>query len=151
MNVEQFRELCLSLPGAQENAPWREHEYQNLITYSVAGKWFCLLDLDNKFCNIKGDPDQILQLQDQYQAIQPAWHMNKKHWMKILLETADPATPPRHSTRSGAPAVAASSSRISASRSDDLAVADVPDHLIRSLVTNSYNLSVASLPRRLRP
>ena len=140
MNVEQFRELCLSLPGAQENAPWSEHEYQNLITYSVAGKWFCLLDLDNKFCNIKGDPDQILQLQDQYQAIQPAWHMNKKHWMKILLETADPATPPHHST----PAA-------SASRSGVPAVADVPDHLIRSLVTNSYNLIVASLPRRLRP
>lgn len=43
MNVEDFRELCLSMPFAKENAPWSEPKYEDLLTYTIGDKWFCLL------------------------------------------------------------------------------------------------------------
>lgn len=91
MNIEDFRYFCLSLPMAEENMPWIEPQYQNLITFAVAGKWFCLLDLDNKFCNLKCAVDSVAELQDKYQGVEPAWHMNKTHWIKIVLDSDVPA------------------------------------------------------------
>ena len=90
MNIEDFRNYCLSLPQAKENAPWTEPQYQNLITFTVGDKWFCLLDIDNKFCDVKCSPDKVEELQTQYNGIQPAWHMNKTHWIKIILDSDVP-------------------------------------------------------------
>lgn len=90
MNVEDFRNYCLSLPRVKENAPWTEPQYQNLITFTLAEKWFCLLDIDNKFCNVKCAPEKVGELQDAYIGIQPAWHMNKSHWIKIVLDSDVP-------------------------------------------------------------
>ena len=90
MNVEEFREYCLSLPKAKENAPWTEPQYQNLVTFTVADKWFCLLDLENKFCDLKCPVEQVAELQDKYKGIEPAWHMNKTHWIKVILDSDVP-------------------------------------------------------------
>ena len=90
MNIEDFRNFCLSLPQAKENSPWSEPQYQNLITFTVADKWFCLLDIENKFCDVKCAPESVTLLQEKYHGIQPAWHMNKTHWIKIVLESDVP-------------------------------------------------------------
>ena len=90
MNIEDFRNYCLSLPQAKDNAPWTEPQFQNLITFTVADKWFCLLDIENKFCDIKCAPENIEELQAMYKGIEPAWHMNKKHWIKIILDADVP-------------------------------------------------------------
>ncbi|MCH5217559.1 MAG: MmcQ/YjbR family DNA-binding protein [Muribaculaceae bacterium] len=90
MNIEDFRNYCLSLPQAKENAPWTEPQYQNLITFTVADKWFCLLDIENKFCDVKCSPENVEELQATYKGVQPAWHMNKTHWIKIVLDSDVP-------------------------------------------------------------
>lgn len=78
------------MPQAKENTPWTEPQYQNLITYTVADKWFCLLDLDNKFCDLKCPVEEVSLLQDKYSGAEPAWHMNKTHWIKIVLDSDVP-------------------------------------------------------------
>lgn len=90
MNLEDFRVACLSLPHAEENAPWEEPKYQNLVTYTVASKWFVLLDLDDKRCNLKASPEIIAEMQDKYEGACQAWHMNKNHWLGVLLESDIP-------------------------------------------------------------
>ena len=90
MNVNEFRDFCLSLKGVRENAPWSESQYQNLITFTVGGKWFSLLDIENKFTNLKCNPNMILELQDKYSGCFPAWHMNKTHWIGVRLESDVP-------------------------------------------------------------
>lgn len=87
MNVEEFREVCLSLKGAKENAPWSEPKYRNLVTYTVGGKWFSLLDLENKFADLKAPAAAIPELQEQYAGCFQAWHMNKSHWIGVRLES----------------------------------------------------------------
>ena len=90
MNVEDFRNFCLSLPQVVENAPWTDPKYQNLITFTVGGKWFCLLHLESKRCNVKCAPERVVELQSRYQGVQPAWHMNKTHWVTLVLESDVP-------------------------------------------------------------
>ena len=90
MNVEEFREYCLSLEGTNENAPWTEPQYQNRVTFTVGGKWFSLLDLENKFTDLKNTPDEIPRLQEKYTGCFPAWHMNKSHWIGVKLDSDVP-------------------------------------------------------------
>lgn len=92
MNIEEFRDYCLSLSQVKENTPWAEPQYQNLVTFTVADKWFCLLDLENKFCDIKCPVDQVAALQEKYTGIQSAWHMNKTHWVKLVLDSDVPSS-----------------------------------------------------------
>lgn len=90
MNIEDFRDLCLSMLYVKENAPWNEPEYEDLVTYTIGDKWFCLIDLKEKRCNLKCEPDKILDLQDTYKGIVPAWHMNKKYWFTLYLDSDVP-------------------------------------------------------------
>ncbi len=90
MNIEELRESCLSFKGAQENMPWTEPQYSMLATFTVGGKWFCLVDLDKKFIDVKCAPETISEMQSRYQGAFPAWHMNKEHWLGIKLESDVP-------------------------------------------------------------
>lgn len=90
MNVEDLRNYCISLPHAEENAPWTEPQYQMLVTFTVGGTWFCLADIEKKFIDVKCSPEQIAEFQEKYSGAFPAWHMNKQHWLGIKLESDVP-------------------------------------------------------------
>lgn len=36
--------------------------------------------------NLKCDPDRAVELRDQYEAILPGYHMNKRHWNTLVLD-----------------------------------------------------------------
>lgn len=90
MNVEEIRDFCLSFPQAEENSPWSNPKYADLITFTIEGKWFCLLDPDKKFVDIKCSPQTIQEMLSHYNGAFPAWHMNKEHWLGINIESDIP-------------------------------------------------------------
>lgn len=90
MNVEDLRNYCLSLNSVKDNMPWSEPQYNMLVTFSVGGKWFCLLDPDKKFIDVKSEPEKIQDILARYKGAFPAWHMNKEHWIGITLESDIP-------------------------------------------------------------
>lgn len=92
MNVEELRGYCLTLPAVEENQPWTEPQYEMLVTYRVGGKWFLLANPNEKFIDVKCDPERIVELQSRYQGAFPAWHMNKEHWLGIRLDSDVPDT-----------------------------------------------------------
>ena len=114
MNIEELRDFCLSLKGTEENCPWTQPQYQMLITFSVAGKWYCLADIDEKRINVKCPTDKIPEMQAHYNGCVPAWHMNKTHWLGVNLES------------------------------------DVPDEVIRQLLTEGHQLIVSRLPKKIK-
>lgn len=85
MNIEELREYCLSIKGASESFPFDE---QNLV-FKVMGKMFALTDISPKdgvfFVVLKCDSEYALDLRSEYEAIEPAFHFNKKYWNSILL------------------------------------------------------------------
>ncbi len=40
--------------------------------------------------NLKCDPEQATELREQYPAVQPGYHMNKKHWNTVLMDGSLP-------------------------------------------------------------
>lgn len=89
MNIEDFRTYCLSLKGVSEKMPFDKatSEYdRNLIVFSVFDKWFCFVNIEQfDFCTLKCDPDEVRTLQENFDDIRPAYHMNKKHWISVRL------------------------------------------------------------------
>ena len=84
MDIEQFREYCLSKKGSSEDFPFDEVT----LCLRVMGKIFAIVGLDSErfLVALKCDPDYALELREQYPEVQPGWHMNKKHWNTVDFE-----------------------------------------------------------------
>ena len=84
MNVETLREYCLSKKAITEDFPFGE----STLVFRVKNKIFLLVSLDASPLqfNAKCEPDKAIELREQYDAIQPGYHMNKKHWNTVTLD-----------------------------------------------------------------
>ena len=84
MDIEQLREYCLSKTGTEETLPFGP----DTLVYKVGGKVFLLTGLDSEELrfNVKCDPDQALELREQFSCVLPGFHMNKKHWNTIVVD-----------------------------------------------------------------
>lgn len=111
MNIEQFREYCLSLPEVTEEFPFGPET----LVYKVKGKVFALTNIEwFESINLKCDPEEAIELRERYDGVTPGWHMNKKHWNTVNVQS------------------------------------NIPNKLILEWIKNSYDLVVASLPKKLR-
>ena len=55
------------------------------MVFKVMGKMFTLADVvDFSGINVKVDPEKGIELRERYDAITPAYHMNKKHWITVV-------------------------------------------------------------------
>ena len=83
MDLAEFREYCLTKPGATEGTPFGP----DVLVFKVSGKMFALASLDElpTTVNLKCDSELALDLRDRYEQIRPGYHMNKKHWNTVEL------------------------------------------------------------------
>ena len=82
MTLEKLRAYSLSLPATDESMPFDD----NTLVFKVGGKMFALIDItDSKSVNLKCDPNKIIDLQERFCGVLPGYHMNKKHWITVLL------------------------------------------------------------------
>jgi predicted DNA-binding protein (MmcQ/YjbR family) len=87
VNIEEYRSYCLARKGVTEEFPFDNET----LVFKVAGKMFALTDVTNfASINLKCDPEKAVELRDQYPAVLPGYHMNKKHWNTILLDGSIP-------------------------------------------------------------
>ena len=96
MDIEQVREYTLSILGVTEDQPFGD----DIITFRIEGKIFLCLwlggshhdmrDSEPRFA-LKLTPERNEELREQYSAVTPAWHWNKKHWSDVYYEQVDDA------------------------------------------------------------
>jgi predicted DNA-binding protein (MmcQ/YjbR family) len=88
MDIESFRSYCLSKPGVTEELPFGP----DTLVFKVLGKMFALTGVDDfKHIALKVVPENGDALREQYPAsVVPAYHMNKKHWMNVVMDGAIP-------------------------------------------------------------
>ena len=88
MDLPDVIEYFLSKPGAEETTPFGP----DVLVYKVGGKMFALTEPDEfpSSINLKCDPDRAVVLRDEYPAITPGYHMNKKHWNTVVLDGSVP-------------------------------------------------------------
>ncbi|MEA3448447.1 MAG: MmcQ/YjbR family DNA-binding protein [Bacteroidota bacterium] len=59
---------------------------QSTLVFKLMGKMFALIDLEKSFSiTLKCDPENAVVLRETYEAVKPAYHMDKKHWNDILI------------------------------------------------------------------
>ena len=84
MHIEAFRDYCLAKPGTTDETPFGPET----LVLKVGGKIFALTDVDTfASINLKCDPERAAELREQYDFVQPGYHMNKRHWNTVQLGT----------------------------------------------------------------
>jgi predicted DNA-binding protein (MmcQ/YjbR family) len=64
---------------------------ENTLVFKVMGKMFALTDLESfESINLKCDPETGAQLREQHAAVLPGYHMNKRHWITVLMDGSIP-------------------------------------------------------------
>lgn len=83
MNIEAYRNYCLSKPGVTEDFPFDEET----LVFKVVNKLFALTNVDDFISiNLKCDPERAIELREQYSGVLPGFHMNKKHWNTVMAD-----------------------------------------------------------------
>lgn len=85
LTFEEMRSYCLSCPGRiTEETPFGD----DVRVFKVHGKIFALVDLMAVplSMNLKCDPERALELREQYEAVHPGYHMNKRHWNSVVVD-----------------------------------------------------------------
>jgi predicted DNA-binding protein (MmcQ/YjbR family) len=88
MNIEQYREYCLSKPGTTEHTPFGP----DTLVFKVMNKMFALSGIETfDFINLKCDPEYAIELREKYDGtITPGYHMNKKLWNSVYVNVDVP-------------------------------------------------------------
>ena len=108
----EIYDYCCNKPGSTEEYPFGE----GTLVFKVGGKMFALTSPENipPRMNLKCNPERALELRERYDAVQPGYHMNKKHWNTVQFDGS------------------------------------IPHQEIVDLIDHSYDLVVASLPKKVR-
>jgi predicted DNA-binding protein (MmcQ/YjbR family) len=85
--LESYRNHCLSKKGVTEEFPFGE----DTLVFKVMGKMFTLTGIEHfDSINLKVDPEEGVQLQERYPSVSPGYHMNKRHWITVLMDGGVP-------------------------------------------------------------
>ena len=87
MDLENYRKHCVAKKSVTEEFPFDE----NVLVFKVHGKIFALADINNfTSVNLKVEPEVGVELREQYEAVKPGYHMNKKHWITVEMDGTVP-------------------------------------------------------------
>jgi predicted DNA-binding protein (MmcQ/YjbR family) len=88
MDIQQLYDFCLSKKNVTEHFPFDE----DTLVFKVGGKMFCLTSLKewengNAKINVKCNPERAIQLREEYEAVNPGYHMSKVHWNTVSFHS----------------------------------------------------------------
>lgn len=94
MNIEDFREFCLSLPDSSEKMPFQAFRAaRSILAFYVGGHIFCFTDIDRfESCTIKCRPEIIDELKARYSAVDDPYNMSPRHWINVRFGDDMPDT-----------------------------------------------------------
>ncbi len=84
MDIEMMRDYCLAKKEVEEGFPFGE----TVLVFKVKGKVFLLARLDTPTLefNVKCDPERAIEWREQFAAVQPGYHMNKRLWNTVTID-----------------------------------------------------------------
>ncbi|ACO46925.1 MmcQ/YjbR family DNA-binding protein [Deinococcus deserti] len=87
-SVTELRAACAVLPQTQETFPFDA----STLVFKAGGKMYALTDIhgDPLTVSLKVQPEYGQELRAAYPAIQPSYHLNKRHWVTLILDGSVP-------------------------------------------------------------
>ena len=95
MKKKELIQKCLIAQDAIETYPFADSRTKGIpiLRHKSNNKWFGVIfeQQGTLYINLKASPEEICILKDQFpESILPAWHMNKRHWYKVDVNTISP-------------------------------------------------------------
>jgi predicted DNA-binding protein (MmcQ/YjbR family) len=89
IGAAELRDLCLGFPGSSETFPFAPET----SVFKVAGKMFALSRLEEHplRVSLKCEPLVAEQLRAAHPSVLPGYHLNKRHWNTVILNSPIPA------------------------------------------------------------
>ncbi len=83
MDHKEVEEYILSMPNSRLDYPFGD----DVAVYKVGDKMFALIHEGKKpiRLSLKCDPLLSESLRERYEEVQPGYHLNKKHWITIVM------------------------------------------------------------------
>ncbi len=83
MNIEEFRDYCMSKNGVTESTPFPKAP--DVLVFKVQAKMFTATSIDSfDGFSIKCDPETIDELRAEYDALVEPSYFSKRHWSTVL-------------------------------------------------------------------
>ena len=87
MNREQVKHYLMSRKASEETFPFGAE----VAVFKVLDKMFALLPIDDPLSvSLKCDPEFAEVLRDTYDAVQPGYHLSKRHWNTVTIDGSIP-------------------------------------------------------------
>ena len=83
MDLDTLRQICLAHPGTTEEVQWVDH-----LLFKVAGKMFCITDLNDAGSTGFKVPDEEFEELSASGTFIPAPHMARAKWVKVVKPAA---------------------------------------------------------------
>lgn len=86
MNIEEFREYCLSFEGVTEKTPFGKfaRRYESILVFYVLDHMFCLVDMDDfTSVNVKSTPEEIERLRQNHTSLGDPVNLDKRYWIRL--------------------------------------------------------------------
>ena len=86
MNIEDFREYCLSLGEVTEKTPFGKFaaRFDSVLVFYVCDHMFCMVDMDNfTYAVVKNTPEKIAELHETRNSVECQRNMMAKYWIQL--------------------------------------------------------------------
>lgn len=86
MNIEEFREYCLSMDGVTEKTPFGKfaRRYDSLLVFYVLDHMFCMVDMDDfTSVSFRSTDEEIAKITERYSAVASPVNKAMKLWLRV--------------------------------------------------------------------
>ncbi|WP_289750734.1 MmcQ/YjbR family DNA-binding protein [Muribaculum intestinale] len=88
MNIEEFRDYCLSMNGVTEKTPFGKfaRRYDSLLVFYVLDHMFCMVDMDDfTSVSFRSTDEEIAMITEQYLAVTTPVNKAMKFWLRVNI------------------------------------------------------------------
>ena len=88
MDIEQFREYCLSFEEVTEKTPFGKFSpaAASILVFYVCGHMFCMVNIDNfAGVTVKNTPECIAEMHETRESCRKAANMSAKYWIELYF------------------------------------------------------------------
>ena len=88
MNIEEFRDYCLSLDGVTEKTPFGKfaRRYDSILVFYVLNHMFCFTDMNNfTSVTVKSTPEEVEDIRTNHASVSNPLSQSLRHWIQLNL------------------------------------------------------------------
>lgn len=89
MNIEQFRDYCISMDGVTEKTPFGKFakRYDSILVFYILDHMFCFIDMDDfTSVTVRSTPEEIGEIRANYSSVSNPLNQSLKYWIQLNLD-----------------------------------------------------------------